>query len=58
MLPHLDTARLLLRPRSLDHVEACIAMDRDPDHCLAGHYAVCRPSMLRSASKRQAKLHR
>ncbi|MGH8783153.1 GNAT family N-acetyltransferase [Paraburkholderia sp.] len=31
MLPHLDTARLLLRPRTLDQVEACIAMDRDPD---------------------------
>lgn len=31
MLPHLGTARLLLRPRTLDDVDACIAMDRDPE---------------------------
>ncbi|PCE26855.1 GNAT family N-acetyltransferase [Paraburkholderia acidicola] len=29
MLPSLDTARLLLRPRTLDDLEACMEMDRD-----------------------------
>lgn len=31
MLPSLDTARLLIRARTLDDLEACLDMDRDPD---------------------------
>ncbi|MHC1547630.1 GNAT family N-acetyltransferase [Phyllobacterium sp. K27] len=30
MLPSFETERLLLRPRTMDHFEDCIAMDRDP----------------------------
>ncbi|MET3646577.1 GNAT family N-acetyltransferase [Phyllobacterium ifriqiyense] len=30
MLPGFETDRLLLRPRTMDHFEDCIAMDRDP----------------------------
>ncbi|MBU6489706.1 MAG: GNAT family N-acetyltransferase [Burkholderiales bacterium] len=31
MLPPLDTSRLLIRERTLDDLEACLEMDRDPD---------------------------
>jgi RimJ/RimL family protein N-acetyltransferase len=31
MLPTLDTTRLLIRERTLADLEACLAMDRDPD---------------------------
>ncbi|RED52528.1 GNAT family N-acetyltransferase [Aestuariispira insulae] len=30
-LPHIETERLLLRPRTLDDLESCLAMDRDPE---------------------------
>jgi len=30
MLPALDTARLLIRERTLDDLESCLEMDRDP----------------------------
>jgi RimJ/RimL family protein N-acetyltransferase len=30
MLPSLDTARLLIRERTLDDLESCLEMDRDP----------------------------
>lgn len=30
-LPTFRTARLLVRPRTLDDLEACLAMDRDPE---------------------------
>ncbi|WP_281840769.1 GNAT family N-acetyltransferase [Sinisalibacter aestuarii] len=31
MLPHFETDRLWLRPRSMDDLGACLAMDRDPE---------------------------
>jgi Acetyltransferases, including N-acetylases of ribosomal proteins len=31
MLPTFETERLVVRPRSLDDLEACLAMDRDPE---------------------------
>ena len=31
MLPSLDTARLLIRERTLDDLEPCLEMDRDPE---------------------------
>ncbi|TKC81655.1 GNAT family N-acetyltransferase [Trinickia terrae] len=31
VLPALDTGRLLLRPRTMADLEACLAMDRDPE---------------------------
>lgn len=31
MLPHFETERLLLRPRTMADFDACLAMDRDPE---------------------------
>ena len=28
---HFETARLLLRPRTLEHFQACLGMDQDPE---------------------------
>jgi RimJ/RimL family protein N-acetyltransferase len=31
VLPTFRTARLVIRPRTLDDIEACLEMDRDPE---------------------------